>query len=75
MVYDIRKKNRMKAIDVITEIIKYLKGDLVKTITQRVHTFEESDVQWILTFPVIWNVATRTFFRKAAIMVIVKIEK
>ncbi|CAC5386627.1 unnamed protein product [Mytilus coruscus] len=58
----------MKAIDVITDIIKYLKGDLVKNITQRLPSFEESDVQWILTVPVIWNLTTRGFLQKAAIM-------
>lgn len=69
MLYDIRKKNGMKGIIVISELIRYLKEDFLKRLNQRLTGFDEHLVHWILTVPVIWDSTTREFIRKAAIMV------
>ncbi|XP_063403618.1 heat shock 70 kDa protein 12B-like [Mytilus trossulus] len=68
MLYDIRKKNRMEGIIVISEIIRYLKEDFLKILNQRLPDFDNHLVHWILTVPVIWDSTTRGFIRKAAIM-------
>lgn len=70
MVYDIRKKKRMKASDVITAVIRYLKDDLLNTLNQRLRNVDDSMVMWILTVPVSWTVLTLGFITTAAIMVI-----
>ncbi|XP_076082445.1 heat shock 70 kDa protein 12A-like [Mytilus galloprovincialis] len=66
MLYDIRRKNRMRAVDVVMEIIKYLKGDLLSSLNQRLTNFDDSLIQWVLTVPVTWSLTARNFMRKTA---------
>ncbi|XP_014885413.1 heat shock 70 kDa protein 12A-like [Poecilia latipinna] len=58
----------MKALQVFTEALKFLKEDALKYIAQ--HTagkqFTASDFTWVLTVPAIWDNSAKEFMREAA---------
>ncbi|XP_052788090.1 heat shock 70 kDa protein 12A-like [Mya arenaria] len=59
---------KLKAIDVFYQAIKYIKDDLITTIKKQLTgaDFQESDVDWVITVPAIWNDAAKQFMRAAA---------
>ncbi|XP_032424317.1 heat shock 70 kDa protein 12A-like isoform X4 [Xiphophorus hellerii] len=58
----------MKALQVFTEALKFLKEDALTTIAQ--HTagrqFTAADFTWVLTVPAIWEESAKQFMREAA---------
>lgn len=64
----------MKAIDVFSTAIKYLKDYLISTIQDKNLncTITEEKIKWVLTVPAIWDVAAKKFMREAAERVYLK---
>ncbi|KAK5612154.1 hypothetical protein CRENBAI_024511 [Crenichthys baileyi] len=58
----------MKALQVFTEALKFLKEDALTTIAQHTHgkRFTASDFTWVLTVPAIWDNSAKQFMREAA---------
>ncbi|WAQ99933.1 HS12A-like protein [Mya arenaria] len=62
---------RMKAIDIFTMAIRYIKDHLMKELSdsdrmKEVNIKSESDIHWLLTVPAIWNDLSKRFMRTAA---------
>ena len=58
----------MKAIDVFSAAIRYLKDHLIRALNGR-NTFNEisvDDIMWVLTVPAVWSDAAKQFMREAA---------
>ncbi|XP_047225572.1 heat shock 70 kDa protein 12A-like isoform X2 [Girardinichthys multiradiatus] len=62
----------MKALQVFTEALKFLKEDALTTIAQHTHgkRFTASDFTWVLTVPAIWDNSAKQFMREAATQVL-----
>lgn len=56
----------MKAIDVFSAAINFLRGHLLDTLEKRATGVRETDIQWVLTVPAIWDDAAKQFMRVAA---------
>jgi len=54
---------KMKAIDVVTHALFFIKGHFLREIKT---LFKENDIYWILTVPAIWSDLAKTFMRTAA---------
>lgn len=57
---------KMLAIDVFSAAIKYLRGHLLDTLEKRWTEMRETDIQWVLMVPDIWDDAAKQFMREAA---------
>ena len=55
----------MKALDVFKMSLKWLKEHLFDLLKTRGQDIDESDIQWVLTVPAIWNDAAKQFMRLA----------
>ncbi|XP_021355916.1 heat shock 70 kDa protein 12A-like isoform X2 [Mizuhopecten yessoensis] len=62
---DIRDKE-LPALKVFSEAIKYLKGHLLKALEKRATDVKDTDIEWVLTVPAIWNDPAKQFMREAA---------
>ena len=65
----------MKAIDVFTEAIRYIKSHLLGVLNdpdrqKQIKIEKETDIHWVLTVPAIWNDLSKKFMREAANKVI-----
>lgn len=63
----------MKAIQVFSAAICYLKDHLLKTLQKSFHTdsnISNTDIHGVLTVPAIWEMRAKQFMRDAAEMVI-----
>lgn len=58
--------NKMAAIRVFTLSIQYLKKQILETLNSRTLNILESDIQWVITVPAIWNDGSKQFMREAA---------
>ncbi|XP_015232483.1 PREDICTED: heat shock 70 kDa protein 12A-like [Cyprinodon variegatus] len=58
----------MKAVEVFTEALKFLKDDALTTIAQNTQgrKFAAADFTWVLTVPAIWDHSAKQFMREAA---------
>ncbi|XP_052772689.1 heat shock 70 kDa protein 12A-like [Mya arenaria] len=61
---------RMKAIDIFTVAIRYIKDHLMKELTdshrmKEIKNKSESDIHWLLTVPAIWDDLSKRFMRTA----------
>ncbi|XP_060599387.1 uncharacterized protein LOC132752990 [Ruditapes philippinarum] len=63
----------MRAMDVFTMSIKFLKDDFLGILPDK-HTgnVRLDDIHWVLTVPAIWNDGSKQFMREAAIMAGIK---
>ena len=53
-------------VDVIAQILKYLKTTLIEEHLQPSgHTFQASNFDWVITVPAIWRVKGRQLMREA----------
>ena len=50
----------------VTETIRYLKDELIKSCKRNVLEFSDTDIRWVLTVPAIWSDAAKNFMREAA---------
>ncbi|XP_060608535.1 heat shock 70 kDa protein 12A-like [Ruditapes philippinarum] len=58
--------NRMPALDVFSEAIKYLKDHLMKRLRDRIGELRDTDIHWVLTVPAIWHDGAKQFMKEAA---------
>ncbi|XP_060065858.1 heat shock 70 kDa protein 12A-like isoform X1 [Ylistrum balloti] len=65
MLKDIRDRE-LPALKVFSEAIKYLKGHLLMALDKRGAGVKESEIEWVLTVPAIWNDPAKQFMRVAA---------
>ncbi|KAL4230003.1 hypothetical protein ACF0H5_010391 [Mactra antiquata] len=65
----------MKAIDIFSISIKYLKDHFLSMVETRGMTVYEKDILWVLTVPAIWEEPAKQFMREAAAMAGIKLEK
>lgn len=56
----------MVAIDVFSAAIKFLRGHLLNTLFKKVVGMPETEIQWVLTAPDIWDDTVKQFLREAA---------
>ena len=57
----------MRAIDVFTAAIKYMKKYLLEVMEKRGSTeLTENKIAWIITVPAIWDNGAKQFMRQAA---------
>ena len=58
----------MKALDVFSHSLRYLKEQAIQVIKTRTsdNDFSVKDIQWILTVPAIWTHSAKQFMREAA---------
>lgn len=60
---------KMRAMDIFSISIKYLKNTMLKTMNIRLAdgTFSEKDIDFVLTVPAIWGDEAKLFMREAAL--------
>lgn len=56
----------MKAIEVFSSAIGYLKDHLLMDCKKQMTCIKDSDILWVLTVPAIWNDKSKQFMREAA---------
>jgi long-subunit acyl-CoA synthetase (AMP-forming) len=59
----------MPALVVFANAIKFLKDNFTATIRNRVPSFKDTDVTYVLTVPAIWDDMAKRFMREAAVEV------
>lgn len=61
----------MRAMDIFSISIEYLKDTMLKTINMRLAdgVLSEKDIEFVLTVPAIWGDEAKLFMREAAIQV------
>jgi hypothetical protein len=57
---------KMPAIDIFAHSISFLKNHLWKTLQSRVCGIIETDIQYVITVPAIWDPKAKQFMRRAA---------
>lgn len=50
---------------VVSECLKFLKEDFIKTLEEKVNFIEMNDIHWIVTVPAIWSDHAKQFMRLA----------
>lgn len=71
MLKDINGKE-MKAIDVFSKCIGYLKDHMFQSMKDKIPDIQETDITYVLTVPAIWDDSAKQFMRKAAVSVSTK---
>lgn len=66
MLKDINGKE-MKAIDVFSKCIGYLKDHMFQSMKDKIPDIQETDITYVLTVPAIWDDSAKQFMRKAAV--------
>lgn len=66
MLEDINGK-KMKAIDVFSECIRYLKEHMFQSMVDKIPDIQQTDITYVLTVPAIWDDSAKQFMRKAAV--------
>lgn len=56
----------LPAVDIFSHAIKYLKDHMINEHKNRGTTIVDSDINWVLTVPAIWDDPAKQFMRKAA---------
>lgn len=56
----------MPAIEVFSAGIKFLKGHLFEHFKDRIPYMRNSDINWVLTIPAIWDETAKKFMRESA---------
>lgn len=59
----------MPALSIISYAINYLRESLVHVLCNRINSFLEDDIFWIITLPAIWSDAAKQFMKEAAVKV------
>ena len=57
----------MPAKSIFTMAIRYLKEHLLSTVRQRVDSFTDDLVRWVVTVPAIWDEGAKQFMEEAAV--------
>lgn len=56
----------LPAVDIFSHAIKYLKDHMINGHKNRGTAIVDSDINWVLTVPAIWDDPAKQFMRKAA---------
>ena len=56
-------------VDVIAQILKYLKIELIEHLQCGGHPLEATDFDWVITVPAIWKARGKQMMREAGYMV------
>ena len=59
---------QMKALDVLTASIKYMREFLLESLTRKgaKRRLADNEISWVITVPAIWNNAAKQMMRRAA---------
>ncbi len=52
-------------VDVIAQVLKYLKSELLKVLRRAEHPLKVTDFDWIITVPAIWKARGKQMMREA----------
>ncbi len=52
-------------VEVIAQILKYLKNELLKSLKLAGHLLEVTDFDWVVTVPAIWKARGKQMMREA----------
>ena len=52
-------------VDVIAQILKYLKNELLESLTRAGHPLKVTDFDWVVTVPAIWKARGKQMMREA----------
>ncbi|XP_071125002.1 heat shock 70 kDa protein 12A-like [Mytilus edulis] len=64
---DVKKRKKMKAVDVFGAVIGYFRDQLLGAIKNSGENwFTEKDVMWVITVPAIWDLRAKQFMRECA---------
>ena len=58
-------------VDVVAQMLKYLKDEFIKTLNRAGHKFETTDFDWVITVPAIWKARGKQMMREAGYKVLV----
>ncbi|CAC5370253.1 unnamed protein product [Mytilus coruscus] len=58
--------HKLESLMVVSECLKFLKDDFLKTLQENVNFVEMKDIHWVLTVPAIWSDQAKQFMRQAA---------
>lgn len=58
--------HKLESLMVVSECLKFLKDDFLKTLLENVNFVEMKDIHWVLTVPAIWSDQAKQFMRQAA---------
>ena len=56
-------------IDVVAQILNYLKTELINHLQRSEHPLEATDFDWVITVPAIWKARGKQMMREAGYMV------
>ena len=56
-------------VDVVAQILKYLKTELINHLQRGEHPLEATDFDWVITVPAIWRARGKQMMREAGYMV------
>ena len=60
------QRRSMKALKVISEVMKFLKNKLLKMFEAAKYDAKDTDIRWVITVPAIWKASARQLMRIAA---------
>lgn len=60
------KRKKMEAMKVFSSAICYLKDQLLTQCINQFTNINDSDINWVITVPAIWNDRSKQFMREAA---------
>lgn len=60
------KGKKMEAMKVFSSAIRFLKDQLLIQCDNQFTEIEDSDINWVITVPAIWNDRSKQFMREAA---------
>ncbi|XP_063413810.1 heat shock 70 kDa protein 12A-like isoform X2 [Mytilus trossulus] len=63
---DVKKRKKMKAVDVFKAVIGFFRDELVCTLNKTGVQFKNKDIQWVITVPAIWDLKAKQFMRECA---------
>lgn len=61
-----KKGNKMLALDVFAAAIQYLKDHLIECLRARLDDIRDTDIDWVITVPAIWQDEAKQFMQEAA---------
>jgi hypothetical protein len=62
-------RNKMPAITIFAESIRYLKDSLLKLVNEHEPGTKVTDISWVLTVPAIWEEPAKQMMKEAAVVV------
>ena len=57
-------------VDVVAQMLKYLKDELIKKLNRAGHQYKTTDFDWVITVPAIWKARGKQMMREAGYKVL-----